>query len=59
MAGERLDVRDIAAGLEEADEECGAEVVRVRAFDLGAVGHALDDLVDVRLFCGNSKSEIR
>jgi hypothetical protein len=53
VARERLDVRNIAAGLQEAREERRAELVRVRAFDLGVLGHALDDLVDVVFLAGD------
>jgi hypothetical protein len=42
VAGEGLDVGNSAPGLQEAGEEGGTELVRVRTFDPGAVGHALD-----------------
>jgi hypothetical protein len=38
VAGERLDIGDVAAGLEHAGEEGGAELVRVRALDARASG---------------------
>ena len=57
MAGERLDVRDIAAGLQEAREKRGTELVRMCARDFGVLGHALDDLVDVGVLLAGDRGK--
>ena len=49
VAGEGLNVSDIAPRLEEAREKSGAELVGVCTFDFSVLRYSLDDFVDVRM----------
>ena len=50
MARKCLNVGDVAAGLQQAREERGAEFVRAGPFYFCAFCDALDDLVEVGMF---------